>query len=54
MAGRRLTLALLVVASVVVMTSIVLDRFPELTADLLMYVMDRDGPHTGHDTSGTR
>jgi hypothetical protein len=54
MAGRRLTLALLVVASVVVMTSIVLDRFPELTADLLTGVMDSDGPHTGHDTSGTR
>jgi len=54
MAGRRVTLALLVVASVVVMTSIVLDRFPEFTADLLTHVMDGDGPHTGHDTSGTR
>ena len=54
MAGRRVTLALLVVASVVVITSIVLDRFPELTADLLTRVMDSDGPHTGHDTSGTR
>jgi hypothetical protein len=47
MAGRRVTLALLVVAGVVVMTSIALDRFPEFTADLLMQVMD-------HDTSGAR
>jgi heme/copper-type cytochrome/quinol oxidase subunit 2 len=45
MAGSRLTLALLVVASIVVTTSIVLDRFPELTADLLANVMNSDAPH---------
>lgn len=54
MAGSRVTLALLVVASFVVMTSIVLDRFPEFTSDLLARVIngDGDGPHTGHDTGG--
>ena len=35
MAGSRLTLALLIVASLVVATSIALDRFPEITSDLL-------------------
>ncbi len=45
MAGSRLTLALLVVASLVVTTSIVLDRFPEFTADLLANVMTGDAPH---------
>ena len=35
MAGSRLTLALLIAASAVVATSIVLDRFPEMTSDLL-------------------
>jgi hypothetical protein len=49
MAGSRATLALLVVATLVVMTSIVLDRFPEFTSDLLAQVMNRDAPHTGHD-----
>jgi heme/copper-type cytochrome/quinol oxidase subunit 2 len=52
MAGSRLTLALLVVASIVVITSIVLDRFPELTSDLLAQVMNSDAPHTGHDMGG--
>jgi hypothetical protein len=45
MAGSRLTLALLVVASLVVTMSIVLDRFPEFTADLLANVMNSDAPH---------
>lgn len=52
MAGSRLTLALLVVASIVVITSIVLDRFPELTSDLLAHVMNSDAPHAGHDMGG--
>jgi len=54
MAGSRVTLGLLVVASLVVMTSVVLDRFPELTSDLLAHVMSSDQPHTGHDTGGMR
>src|SRR5437867_11177141 len=39
MAGSRITLALLILASVVVATTIVLDRFPEVTSDLLAHVM---------------
>ena len=35
MAGGRTTLVLLVLASLVVVTAIVLDRFPETTSDLL-------------------
>jgi hypothetical protein len=54
MAGSRVTLALLVVASVVVVTSIVLDRFPELTSDLLARVMNGDRSRTGHDMGGMR
>ena len=54
MAGSRVTLALLIVASLVVMTSIVLDRFPEFTADLLALVTSTDGPHAGHNTGGGR
>ena len=54
MAGRRITLALLIVASLVVGTSIVLDRFPEFTADLLEHVMNSDAGHTGHDMGGMR
>src|SRR6266581_5041284 len=49
MAGRRITLALLIVASLVVGTSIVLDRFPEFTSDLLAHVMNGDAPQPGHD-----
>jgi uncharacterized RDD family membrane protein YckC len=48
MAGSRVTLALLVVASVVVVTSIVLDRFPELTSDIIARVVDANASHTGH------
>ena len=54
MAGSRITLALLVVASVVVATSIVLDRFPEFTSELLAHVMSGDAPHSGHDMGGMR
>jgi hypothetical protein len=55
MAGSRITLVLLVVATLVVGTSIVLDRFPELTSDLLTQIMDRDSAgHTGHDMKGTQ
>ncbi len=35
MAGRKITLALLILASLVVATAVVLDRFPEMTSDLL-------------------
>src|SRR5438876_5220929 len=45
MAGSRVTLALLIVASLVVTTSIMLDRFPEFTSDLLAHVMSNDPPH---------
>ena len=40
MAGRRISLALLILATVVVGASMVLDRFPEATADLLARVTD--------------
>lgn len=53
MAGR-VTLVLLVMASVVVTTSIVLDRFPEFTSDLLARVMSGDEPDTGHDMGTMR
>ena len=43
MAGRRVTLALLIVASLVVATSIVLDRFPEMTSDLLARLTEGAG-----------
>jgi len=54
MAGSRITLVLLVGASVVVASSIVLDRFPEFTSDLLARVMDGDAGHTGHNMGGMR
>jgi mercuric ion transport protein len=40
MAGSRITLALLALATLVVTTSIVLDRFPEVTSDLIMRIAD--------------
>jgi ABC-type uncharacterized transport system permease subunit len=46
MAGGRISLALLILASAVVGASILLDRFPEATADLLARVTDA-GPHPG-------
>ena len=54
MAGSRITLALLILASLVVTTSIVLDRFPEFTSDLLTYVMSSDHAHSGHNMGGMR
>lgn len=42
MAGSRITLALLVVAGLVVATSIVLDRFPEMTSDLLARLDEKE------------
>ena len=54
MAGRRVTLALLIVASLVVATSIVLDRFPEMTSDLLARLTDGagQGSAAGPDMKG--
>jgi hypothetical protein len=53
MAGGRTTLVLLVLASLVVVTAIVLDRFPEVTSDLLARLVDATGPHAaGHDMNG--
>jgi len=50
MAGGRITLALLIVASVVVATAIGLDRFPEVTADVLAHLTDGGGHNSvGHD-----
>jgi hypothetical protein len=54
MAGSRITLALLILASLVVATGIVLDRFPEFTSDLLTHVMSGDQPHAGHNMGGMR
>jgi len=56
MAGSRISLALLILASVVVGASIVLDRFPEATADLLARVTAA-GPQPGassHDMGGMK
>jgi hypothetical protein len=54
MVGRRVTFALLVVATVVVTTSIVLDRFPELTSDVLARAMNGERPSSPHEMKGTR
>jgi uncharacterized membrane protein len=54
MAGSRITLALLIVASLVVTTSIALDRFPEFTSDLLAHAMSGNAPHSSHDMGGMR
>ncbi len=50
MAGSRVTLALLIAASAVVGTSILLDRFPEMTSDLLARLSDGavHGGDSGH------
>jgi len=45
-------LAVLLVASVVVVTSIVLDRFPEMTSDLLAYLAGDSHSGAGHDMKG--
>lgn len=52
MAGSRVTLAVLLVASVIVATSIVLDRFPEMTSDLLAHLAGDGYSGTGHDMKG--
>jgi len=54
MAGSRITLALLILASLVVATAIVLDRFPEFTSDLLAHVMSGDASHSGHNMGEMR
>jgi hypothetical protein len=50
LAGGRLTLALLIAAGVVVAGAIVLDEFPEITADLLTRAMSGSeaGNHSSH------
>lgn len=54
MAGSRITLALLILASVVVASAIVLDRFPEFTSEVLARVMSDDQPHAAHNMGGAR
>jgi hypothetical protein len=53
MAGSRLTLALLIAAAVVVTSAVLLDRFPELTSELLAQ-MTTTGSHAGHDMGRVR
>jgi len=50
MAGSRVTLTLLIVAGLVVATSIVLDRFPEMSSNLLVQLTDggTHGSASGH------
>ena len=52
MAGSRVTLAVLIVSSVIVATSIVLDRFPEMSADLLSRLAGDGDSGAGHDMKG--
>ena len=54
MAGSKITLALLIVASLVVAASILLDRFPEMTSELLARVTEGPAPDAagGHDMKG--
>ena len=61
MAGSRITLALLAAASLVVVTSIVLDRFPTMTSELLArltgsadHVGESGGTMTDMNMQGTR
>ncbi len=54
MAGSRIMLALLIVATLVVTAAVFLDRYPEFTSDLLAHVMSSDAPHTGHDMEKMR
>ena len=54
MAGSRITLALLIVATLVVTAAVVLDRYPEFTSELLANVMSSDAPQTGHDMEKMR
>jgi hypothetical protein len=54
MAGSRVTLGLLIAASLVVASAIAFDRFPEMTSDLLARLTDGpgQGPGAGHDMKG--
>lgn len=54
MAGSRATLALLILASLVVATSVVLDRFPEVTSTLLARLTDSgaQGADSARDMKG--
>jgi hypothetical protein len=55
MAGSKLTLGLLIMASLVVATSVVLDRFPDVTSDLLAHLTE--GPtheSAGHDMKSVK
>ena len=54
MAGSRIALALLIVATLVVTAAVVLDRYPEFASDLLANLMSSDAPHTGHDMGRMR
>ena len=50
MAGSRITLVALVLAALIVTTSIVLDQFPEVTSDLLARITDGGAQGAvGHD-----
>lgn len=49
MAGSRVTLTVLIIATAVVATSIALDRFPEMTSDLLGHLAGPSHSGTGHD-----
>ncbi|MBI4240198.1 MAG: hypothetical protein HY613_00645, partial [Candidatus Rokubacteria bacterium] len=54
MAGSRVTLALLTAASLVVASAIALDRFPEMTSDLLARLTEGagQGSDRGQDMKG--
>jgi hypothetical protein len=56
MAGRRATLALLAVAALVVASSIALDRFPELSSELIAKLTEGREPtgHSQHQINQTR
>ena len=49
LAGRRVTLAVLVVASGIVATPVVLDRFPEMTSDVLAWLAEDSHSGARHD-----
>ncbi len=54
MAGSRVTFGLLIAASLVVASAIVLDQFPEMTSDLLVRLTEGtgQGQGAGHDMKG--
>lgn len=56
MAGSRITLALLILASVVLVTSVALVQFPEMTSDLLAWATARAGDNgqAGQQMEGMR